>query len=75
MSSRVEIQDIQIRLGVTISGVRFTCSWYGPKDKMRFAAYKGADHCVTDEEIYRLEAEARQLFAQKILELESKFTK
>jgi hypothetical protein len=68
--NKVEIQDIQIRLTVEIDGVHVVCSWYGPKDKMRFARVKRANRLISTEESLAFEAQAKELFTKKIEELE-----
>jgi hypothetical protein len=70
----VKIQDIQIRLCVEVQGALFVCTWYGPQDKMRFAAFKRENQQLTQDEIYELEQVAKVQFAEKIKELEEKFT-
>jgi hypothetical protein len=64
------IDDVQIRLVVEIEGATFVTSWYGPRDKMRFAAFKIANRLVPPEERVRLEAQAREIFTERIAELE-----
>ena len=70
----VDIQDIQIRLSVEIDGVFLVCSYYGPKDKMRFARVKRADRLITAEEATAYEAQAKVLFIKKIAEIEKAIT-
>lgn len=70
MSDKVEINDIQIRLVVEIDGVQLVCSWYGPKDKMRFARAKRANRLITSEEAKKYEDQAKELFIKKIQAIE-----
>ena len=67
----VEIDDVQIRLSVTLKdGSIWVCTWYGHDDEMRFAALYRALNPLTIEERNADEIEARSLFAEKIKELE-----
>lgn len=68
----VKIQDIQIRLSVEIQEVLFVTTWYGPQDRMRFAAFKRANQELTQDQIYELEQIAKSRFIEKIKELEEK---
>lgn len=63
----VKIEDIQIRLSVKVKGATFVSSWYGPKDNMRFAAFRSSERLIKDdEELTELEEEAKQLFTEEI---------
>lgn len=66
----VEIQDLQVRLAVEVEGVQFVTSWYGPRDKMRFAAVRSVPRELDPEEKARLEKEAQLYFTAKIKALE-----
>lgn len=68
-----DIVDIQIRLNVTIDGVLLVASWYGPKDDMRFARVKSANRLLTPEEIVSFEAQGKEIFIEKIKQLEKVF--
>lgn len=68
--SEVKIVDIQIRLNLEIDGVHLVASWYGPKDKMRFARVKSANRLLTTEETAKYEEKGKILFAEKIKEIE-----
>lgn len=69
-----KIVDIQIRLSTKIDGVDLVTTWYGPKDKMRFAAIKYSPRELTQTEIDILEASAVDDFSERIKEMENYFS-
>jgi len=64
------IEDIQIRLNCFIDESLFATTWYGPGDAMRFAVLISASRLYTKEEKIVLELQAKELFSEKIIELE-----
>lgn len=67
--SKVNVSDVLVRLDTTVEGVTFGTSWWGPKDKMRFAVQLKTDSNEDPEEILRLESIAKRIFHQKISEI------
>jgi hypothetical protein len=75
MKEEVIIEDIQIRLLVKIDDSMFSTSWYGPSDPMRFAVITSASRPYTKEEVNKYEQQAKEIFEEKIKELEEVFKK